>query len=122
MANRCARRQGRLMHMVFGVESNQTVNTGFAGISRGLPMIFWRSASRGERLARGARPREARAGYAMPRARRFDISTLSFGMAWPSRIAEIQASVVVTAAKLLWNTTLKTRWISSAVTLPAAFS
>jgi len=26
------------MHVVFGVESNQTANTGFAGISRGPPM------------------------------------------------------------------------------------
>lgn len=57
-----------------------------------------------------------------PRARRFDMTTLSFAMTWPSCIAVIQAAVEVTAAKLLWNTTLKTRWISSALTLPAAFS
>lgn len=76
-----------------------------------------RKAQRLRRLLTDPRPVQA-----TPRARRLDITTLSFGMTWPSRIAEIHASVEVTAAKLLWKTTLKTRWISSAVTLPAAFS
>src|SRR5690606_30443178 len=67
----------------------------------------------------------APAGHAAQAAwspRWLEARTLSRGSGCPVRSASIQSAVEATAAKLLWKTTQKTRWISSALARPAALA